>query len=78
VPNLKTYGFNDKISSIKVIGNYSTFIGFENDTYSGRSLVVRNPTNLVQYPSDTGSIPNLKKVACGSGNWNDRISSFTS
>lgn len=86
-----TYGFNDKTSSIKVwnfIPNdaivpdplnssilhkgsnlRTVFIGYENDSFVGRALY------CVASNSAVHADPNLKYIPCGSGDWNDRITS---
>ncbi|MDR2808965.1 MAG: hypothetical protein LBB84_00195 [Tannerellaceae bacterium] len=67
--------FNDKTSSLKVFytdsdTNYcAIFTGYENSYYGGRTLVITS--------TGTTNVPNLKNIPCGSGNWNDRISSLT-
>ncbi len=84
IPHLKTnYDFNDKISSIKqnIPNSYVdqiVFEAWENDNYSGRSLVLLNIRPPMLQPTGTyvGYQSNLKTIPCGSGNWNDRITSF--
>lgn len=87
IKNLKTFkvngnsiNFNDKTSSLKLVaGNVSNYYGYnfirfvfwEDDTFSGRALVI-------DLNGESQEISNLKKikVAGSSKNWNDRISSF--
>lgn len=81
IENLKTYiptfytkqlNFNDKISSMKLWGKKGIrYLFWEDDTYSGRVLVV----DMEGVEQD---FPNLKNipVAGSSKNWNDRISSI--
>lgn len=78
------YGFNDKTSSIKIGIPSSTVMlyAWENDNYKGRSFHVGfYGYNSPSGPADNihgfkGDLPNLKQIPCGSGNWNDRITSI--
>lgn len=80
IPNLKHYkslvsgneiNFNDKISSMKLRGAGTRYLFWEDDTYSGRVLIV-------DMNEPEKRFPNLKKiqVAGSSKSWNDRISSM--
>lgn len=80
IPNLKHYknpwtnkeiNFNDKISSMKLKGLGVRYLFWEDDTYSGRVLIVDMDETEIRFP-------NLKKiqVAGSSKSWNDRISSM--
>jgi len=49
---------------------------WENDNYSGRSIIIKY-LPIIALPTEKiiGTTYNLKKTPCGSGNWNDRITS---
>jgi len=76
------YDFNDKTSSIKIESSFSSgarFEAWENDNYSGRSIFIESHS-IIEIPNENNIYykdkTNLKRIPCGSGNWNDRITSF--
>ena len=63
VRDLRSIGWNDGISSIRVFGRMEVAV-FEDANFQGQRLIL------------DGDVDDLTQVRAGGGNWNDRISSL--